>query len=35
MTQLSTLEKQGFGATQRRDAWWVGPALTFLGLSAF
>jgi hypothetical protein len=36
MTQLSTLGRQeGFGATTRRDAWWVGPALTFLGLSAF
>jgi len=36
MTQLSTLERQeGFGATTRRDAWWVGPSLTFLGLSAF
>ena len=36
MAQVGTLEKQeGFGATARRDAWWVGPALTFLGLSAF
>jgi hypothetical protein len=40
MTQLSTLEKQGlqkqgFGATERRDPWWIGPALTFAGLSAF
>ncbi len=25
----------GFGATTRRDAWWVGSALTLLGLSAF
>jgi hypothetical protein len=36
MTQLSTLGKtEGFGATARRDAWWVGPAVTFAGLSAF
>jgi hypothetical protein len=27
-------EKQ-FGATARRDAWWLGPLLTFLGLLAF
>ncbi len=27
--------KEGFGATQRRDAWWFGPLLTFLGLTAF
>ena len=26
---------RGFGETARRDAWWVQPALTFLGLSAF
>jgi len=24
-----------FGATSRRDAWWIQPLLTFLGLSAF
>src|SRR3990170_8335848 len=24
-----------FGQTARRDAWWVQPLLTFLGLSAF
>jgi hypothetical protein len=36
MTQLTTLEPRGgFGATQRRDAWWLGPLLTFLGLVAF
>jgi hypothetical protein len=36
MTQMSTLGKQeGFGTTARRDAWWVGPVLTLLGLSAF
>jgi len=36
MTQLSTVEPgQGFGSTQRRDAWWFGPLLTVMGLSAF
>ena len=36
MTQLSTLGKtEGFGTTARRDAWYVGPILTILGLSAF
>lgn len=29
------LERRGFGATSRRDGWWVAPLLTFLGLSAF
>ncbi len=28
-------KQEGFGATQRRDAWWVGPSLTFLGICAF
>jgi hypothetical protein len=27
--------RRGFGATMRRDAWWVQPLLVFLGLSAF
>jgi hypothetical protein len=37
MAQATVTEtkEEGFGATQRRDAWWVGPLLTFLGLSAF
>lgn len=36
MTQLSTLGKtEGFGTTARRDAWFVGPILTLLGISAF
>jgi hypothetical protein len=30
-----TGHKEGFRATARKDAWWVGPLLTFLGLSAF
>ena len=36
MTTLSTLQQEEhFGATSRRDAWWVGPLLVLLGLSAF
>jgi hypothetical protein len=36
MSQLGTLGKpDGFGATARRDLWWAGPLLTFVGLSAF
>ncbi len=29
------MHQHGFGATSRRDGWWVQPLLTFLGLSAF
>ncbi len=29
------LERGGFGKTTRRDAWWLYPLLTFLGLGAF
>jgi hypothetical protein len=29
------LERGGFGKTARRDAWWLYPLLTFLGLGAF
>src|SRR4051795_7666163 len=32
-TPLQTLE--GFGATDRKDAWWLGPLLTLLGLLGF
>jgi hypothetical protein len=32
---LPSATQEGFGATQRRDAWWLGPLLTVLGLSAF
>jgi hypothetical protein len=28
-------QHEGFGATERRDAWWLGPLATFLGLLAF
>src|SRR2546425_6858379 len=31
----ASLTRRGFGQTMRPDAWWVPPALTFLGLSAF
>ena len=31
----ASLTDTGFGKTTRRDAWWVQPLLTFLGLSAF
>src|SRR5262245_49336952 len=27
--------RRSFGQTSRRDAWWLVPALVFLGLSAF
>lgn len=27
--------RRGFGETLRRDAWWLGPVLTVLGLTAF
>ena len=29
------LVERRFGQTRRRDAWWVQPFVTFLGLSAF
>jgi hypothetical protein len=36
MASLTTLPvHQGWGSTSRRDAWWLGPLLTVLGLSAF
>src|SRR5262245_12179384 len=42
MSQAGALEQaggrqpqDGFGVTARRDAWWVGPVLTAVGLSAF
>jgi hypothetical protein len=31
----SATAQRGFGATSRRDIWWVQPLLVFLGLSAF
>jgi hypothetical protein len=35
MTTLSTAHRSGFGATARRDRWWLKPLLVFLGFSAF
>jgi hypothetical protein len=36
MAQLSVVARQrGFGATARRDLWWVGPLVTFLVLTGF
>src|SRR6516225_9836140 len=29
------VRQEEFGATTRRDAWWLGPLLTVLGLAAF
>ena len=31
----ATLHPRAFGATMRRDAWWLKPLLVFLGLGAF
>ncbi len=31
----ASISRRGFGATARRDGWWITPLLTFLGLSAF
>jgi hypothetical protein len=38
MTQAQTIDPAttgGFGATERRDTWWVGPLATALGLGGF
>ena len=35
MSSVSAAHRYGFGATARRDRWWVKPILVFLGLSAF
>src|SRR5262245_52838221 len=29
------MERRGFGETLRKDAWWLQPAATFLGLAGF
>jgi hypothetical protein len=34
-TSVRDLREQGFGATMRRDAWWIAPALTALVLGSF
>jgi hypothetical protein len=35
MPQTVPITRGGFGRTARRDAWWVQPLVTFVGLSAF
>ena len=35
MAYADVLKRRAFGETTRRDAWWVVPLATFLGLSAF
>jgi hypothetical protein len=38
MAQAQTIDPaktRGFGATERKDGWWVGPLATALGLAAF
>jgi hypothetical protein len=35
MAQAVSSTAPGFGATARRDAWWLGPLVTFLFLSGF
>jgi hypothetical protein len=35
VTSLPAAHRRGFGATARRDSWWLKPVLVFLGLSAF
>jgi hypothetical protein len=34
-TDVATVREYGFAKTQRRDAWWAGPLVTFLVLSGF
>lgn len=34
-TSVAPAARAGLGATERRDAWWVGPVATALGLGAF
>ena len=31
----ASLKPRSFGATERRDSWWVEPLVVFCGLSAF
>ena len=33
--ETSSPPRSGFGVTERKDAWWVGPLLTALGLGSF
>jgi len=34
-SNLVTITRRGFGETSRKDAWWITPLLTFIGLGAF
>ena len=34
-TQITTLQRRGFGQTRRKDAWWIRSLVIFLLLSAF
>lgn len=34
-SNLVSITRRGFGQTMRKDGWWVGSLLTFLGFSAF
>ncbi len=34
-SNLVTITRRGFGKTSRKDAWWIAPLLTFIGLGAF
>ncbi len=34
-TSVRDLQERRFGATLRRDAWWIAPALTALVLGSF
>ena len=35
MATAEALQRRGFGATARRDAWWIQPLVVFLALSTF
>lgn len=35
MTTQAVAHEHGFGATERKDLWWLGPAVTAFGLLAF
>ena len=35
MAYADSMSRRGFGATMRRDAWWLQPLVVFLGLGAF
>jgi hypothetical protein len=35
LAREAALDERHFGRTTRRDAWWISPALVFLGLGIF